>query len=121
MIVYARQRQHWEWWQLVGLGLAAAGLLLLTMARLRLGNSFSLTPQARELVTGGLYRRIRHPVYVFGTLVIAGLFLYLNILPALLVFLVVIPLQIARARAEERVLEAHFGQQYRDYKAQTWF
>ena len=121
MIAYARQRQHWEWWQLVGLGLAAAGLLLLTMARLRLGNSFSLTPQARELVTGGLYRRIRHPVYVFGTLVIAGLFLYLNILPALLVFLVVIPLQIARARAEERVLEAHFGQQYRDYKAQTWF
>ncbi|HEV2022541.1 MAG TPA: isoprenylcysteine carboxylmethyltransferase family protein [Terriglobales bacterium] len=121
MIVYARGQHPWEWWQFLGLGLAAAGLLLLTIARLRLGNSFSLTPQARELVTGGLYRRVRHPVYVFGAVAIAGLFLYLNVLPALLVFLVVIPLQIVRARAEERVLEAHFGQQYRDYKARTWF
>ena len=72
-------------------------------------------------MTGGLYRRIRHPVYVFGAVTIAGLFLYLNRPPLLLMFLVVIPLQIVRARAEERVLEAHFGQQYRDYKAGTWF
>jgi protein-S-isoprenylcysteine O-methyltransferase Ste14 len=121
MIAYASQRSHWEWWQLLGLGLAAVGLALLTTARVQLGNSFSLTPQARELVTGGLYRRVRHPVYVFGGMTIAGLFLYLNLLPALLVFLVVIPLQIVRARAEERVLEAHFGQPYRDYKSHTWF
>jgi protein-S-isoprenylcysteine O-methyltransferase Ste14 len=121
MIAYAQEPHLWEWWQFLGLGLVAAGLLLLTSARIQLGNSFSVRPQARELVTGGLYRHVRHPVYVFGTLVITGLLLYLNLLPALLVLLVLIPIQVARARAEERVLEEHFGQQYRDYRAQTWF
>src|ERR1700675_341188 len=120
MLVYAQGRRHWVWWQFLGLGLAAAGLLLVTSARFQLGKSFSITPQARELVTGGLYRRVRHPVYVFGTLAIVGLFLYLNALPALLVLLVVVPIQMVRARAEERVLEAHFGQAYRDYRSQTW-
>ena len=48
MIVYARQRDHWEWWQFLGLGLAAAGLPLLVRARIQLGNSFSITPQARR-------------------------------------------------------------------------
>jgi len=121
MIAYARQRDHWEWWQLLGLGLVTAGLPLLISARVQLGNSFSITPQARELVTGGLYRRFRHPVYVFGALVIAGLFLYLNVPLGLLGLLVIIPIQMMRARAEERVLEAHFGQPYRDYRSRTWF
>jgi protein-S-isoprenylcysteine O-methyltransferase Ste14 len=121
MIAYARERHLWQWWQVLGLGVVAVGLVLLTTARIQLGNSFSIRPEARELVTGGLYRRVRHPVYVFGTLTITGLLLYLNVLPALLVILVVIPIQFVRARAEERVLEEHFGQQYRDYRAQTWF
>jgi protein-S-isoprenylcysteine O-methyltransferase Ste14 len=42
--------------------------------------------------------------------------------PLLLLLLVpVLILQISRARAEARVLEAHFGDQYRQYKAATWF
>jgi protein-S-isoprenylcysteine O-methyltransferase Ste14 len=30
-------------------------------------------------------------------------------------------MQIYRSRAEGRVLEGRFGDQYRQYKAQTWF
>jgi protein-S-isoprenylcysteine O-methyltransferase Ste14 len=33
----------------------------------------------------------------------------------------VLILQITRARAEARVLEAHFGDEYRRYRASTWF
>jgi protein-S-isoprenylcysteine O-methyltransferase Ste14 len=59
--------------EVVGLVLAIAGIGLLTLARLQLGSSFSVTPQARQLVTTGLYSRIRNPVYVFSAIGLAGL------------------------------------------------
>lgn len=118
----------WEFWtppfgsvRLSGLVILTPSLLLLTVARFQLGNSFSIAPEARELVTHSLYSKIRNPVYFFGTFAIAGLFLYINMPLLLLAFLVVIPLQIVRARAEARVLEEKFGEAYRQYRAQTWF
>jgi protein-S-isoprenylcysteine O-methyltransferase Ste14 len=42
--------------------------------------------------------------------------------PRLLVILVVlIPMQIIRARREAAVLEAKFGDAYREYRQRTWF
>jgi Phospholipid methyltransferase len=84
-------------------------------------NSFTLVPQARALVTHGIYSKIRHPVYIFSALAIAGLFLYLNRPLFFWIFLILIPLQVIRARAESRVLEARFGGAYRQYRSQTWF
>jgi protein-S-isoprenylcysteine O-methyltransferase Ste14 len=37
------------------------------------------------------------------------------------IFLVLIPLQIIRARREAAVLEAKFGDEYREYRKRTWF
>jgi protein-S-isoprenylcysteine O-methyltransferase Ste14 len=34
---------------------------------------------------------------------------------------VLIPMQIVRARKEARVLEEKFGEEYRAYRARTWF
>ena len=39
----------------------------------------------------------------------------------LLLFLLVIPLQVWRSRKESSVLEAKFGDEYRKYRASTWF
>ena len=50
-----------------------------------------------------------------------GFFLYINQPLALSLFVVLIPLQIYRARQEEKVLEAKFGDEYRQYKSRTWF
>lgn len=113
--------RHWSAAAIASLLLTVAGLALLTLARIQLGNSFSLTPQARQLVTRGLYSRIRHPVYVFGSLAAAGLFLYLNKPKWLLLLVIILPMQVLRARAEERVLEHRFGDEYRTYRASTWF
>jgi protein-S-isoprenylcysteine O-methyltransferase Ste14 len=120
-LVYKFAHPPWTPLRTAGLLVMAAALILLTVARINLGNSFSVTPRAKQLVTRGMYSRIRNPVYLFGTFVFLGLFLFLE-RPWLLVLLVpVLVLQIIRARAEARVLEARFGDEYRRYKAATWF
>jgi len=42
--------------------LLALGLPLLGVARRQLGGAFAITPQAKGLVTQGLYARIPHPM-----------------------------------------------------------
>ena len=91
------------------------------IGRIQLGGSFSVRPKAHALVTHGLYSRIRNPIYVFGGLAIAGAFLYIDQPRYLWLFVVLIPLQIYRARQEGKVLEARFGDEYRQYKWRTWF
>jgi protein-S-isoprenylcysteine O-methyltransferase Ste14 len=120
-VVYEFAHSPWTPLRLAGLILMTPALILLTIARIQLGNSFSMAPRATQLVTHGIYSRIRNPIYVFGTIVFTGLFLFLE-RPLLLLLLVpVLIVQITRARAEARVLEEHFGDDYRRYKAATWF
>jgi protein-S-isoprenylcysteine O-methyltransferase Ste14 len=112
---------RWGPFEAVGLALVLLGVALLTFARWQLGRAFSVLPQATVLVTGGLYRRIRNPVYVFGLVAFAGLILYVG-RPWLLLFLVPLAAaQFVRAGRESKVLEEQFGDAYREYRAHTWF
>jgi protein-S-isoprenylcysteine O-methyltransferase Ste14 len=95
--------------------------VLWTIARFQLGSSLAVTAQGKQLVTRGLYSKIRNPIYTFGSCVIAGLILALGRPVWLLIFVLIIPLQIWRARKEARVLEAKFGEEYKRYRASTWF
>jgi protein-S-isoprenylcysteine O-methyltransferase Ste14 len=117
-------REHppaaWTSLQLLGLALALIGFVLWTVARFQLGNSLTVTAQAKQLVTHGLYSKIRNPIYFFGSLFIIGFILSFGRLRWLLVFVVIVPLQIWRMRKEADVLEGTFGEEYRKYHAQTW-
>jgi len=111
----------WTPMAIAGLLLGVTGLVLWTIARFQLGSSFAVTAQARHLVTHGLYSRFRNPIYVFGSFVIAGGILFVQRPILLLIFLVIIPIQVWRAGKESKVLEEKFGDEYRRYRAQTWF
>lgn len=104
----------------VGMVLAISGFLCWTAARIQLISSFSIRAKATKLVTKGIYSRIRNPVYLFGTIFTAGLILWIGKPTWLLVLFLLVPMQIARARNEARVLEEKFGDSYRDYRARTW-
>ena len=104
-----------------GLLLLIVGFILWTVARFQLGASFTVKAEARQLVTRGLYSKIRNPIYVFGSMVMAGGILVFGKPVWLLIFVLVIPLQIWRAGKESAVLEAAFGEEYRKYRAGTWF
>ncbi|MCU1336486.1 MAG: hypothetical protein JWO19_2067 [Bryobacterales bacterium] len=56
------KEQPWTALRLAGAFLAVVGYILFVTARLQLGKSFAVTAQAKELVTHGLYSRIRNPI-----------------------------------------------------------
>jgi protein-S-isoprenylcysteine O-methyltransferase Ste14 len=105
----------------VALSLSAVCAILWLVARWQLGSAFSVTPEARRLVTRGLYSKIRHPIYVFGTLAFLFVVLALQGWFALIIWVVVIQIQVRRARREERVLAEAFGAEYTTYRSKTWF
>ena len=105
----------------IGLAVSLVGLAGVILARYTLGRSFSVRAKATELVTTGIYSRIRNPIYVSGVIFAIGLVLIV-MSPILGLFLVIIvPIQIIRARREAHVLEAKFGEAYRQYCDRTWF
>jgi protein-S-isoprenylcysteine O-methyltransferase Ste14 len=111
----------WTPMRVAGVVIGLPSLALLVLARIELGSSFSLRPKAQVLVTHGLYSRIRNPIYLFGCLVVVGVLLYIKQPRALWLAVAFIPLQIYRARREEKVLKTKFGAEYQQYKSRTWF
>ena len=121
IVAWKMHAANWTPLQTLGLILLIAGFILWTIARFQLGASFAVTAQARQLVTHGLYSKIRNPIYVFGSCVIAGVFLLIGRPMLLLIFVALVPVQLLRAKKEAAVLEEKFGEQYRTYRASTWF
>jgi protein-S-isoprenylcysteine O-methyltransferase Ste14 len=111
----------WNAAKVAGAVLAGVSIVLLVTARLQLGASFSVSAQARKLVTTGLYSRIRNPIYVFGALALVGMAVVLENWVILSLVVLLVPIQMYRARKEQAVLAEAFGQEYEQYKAGTWF
>ena len=108
-----------NWW--LGLGVALVCTPFWIWARLSLGASFSVRPEARGLVTDGLYSKVRHPVYVFGTPAVLGVLVTYLGFGAIVFAVIIAPIEVLRARREEAGLQAAFGEEYSAYKAGTWF
>ena len=111
----------WRATRYIGTVLVVVGLSCIVVARYQLGGSFSVKAEAHKLVTTGLYSKIRNPIYVFGMVMIMGMILILGRPEGWLVLAAAILGQTIRARREARVLEAAFGDAYREYRRKTWF
>jgi protein-S-isoprenylcysteine O-methyltransferase Ste14 len=114
-------RTPWNAQRYLGTVLAVVGVGFIAVARYQLGKSFSIRPEAHKLVTTGIYSKVRNPIYVFGIVMLAGLILVLQQPVGWLVVIAGIVGQSIRARREARVLEAAFGDAYREYRRKTWF
>ena len=121
LFVPGLKERPWTALRVAGGVVAVVGYLFFVTARLQLGKSFSVTPQAKELVTSGLYSRIRNPIYVFVGVMWLGLIVALGLYWLFVPFAVLLFLQSFRVRREARVLHESFGQTYLDYRKQTWF
>jgi protein-S-isoprenylcysteine O-methyltransferase Ste14 len=111
----------WDWQRDLGVALIVVGVGGIATARYHLGKSFAIKPEAHQLVTRGIYSKIRNPIYVFGTVTVAGIVLVLHRPTLWLLVLAIIIMQTLRAHREAQVLEAAFGDAYREYRRKTWF
>ena len=104
-----------------GIGLIIPSFVLLIIAFYQLGDSLAVTPQAKELVTKGLYAKIRHPIYLFGMLLFLGFAVVTRNVISYAVCVIVFVNVIWCVRRENRVLEEKFGDAYRAYREHVWF
>lgn len=111
------------WARWLGLPLMAGALWLLWHAHADLGRNWSPTLQIMEshaLVTGGVYRHIRHPIYAAVWLMgLAQLLLLANWIAGPARLLLFLPVYLVRVPREERMMLDHFGNEYRAYMDRT--
>lgn len=84
------------------------------------GQVYSAKLLRRGVVSGGLYRFIRHPQYLGLGLAGLGLLLYWPRFIILLLYLSMLFVYSLLARHEEARMEARFGEAYRRYRDATW-
>jgi protein-S-isoprenylcysteine O-methyltransferase Ste14 len=114
----------------LGFVILCGALLLFYRSHADLGRNWSISLQIRNqhrLVTTGIYRLIRHPMYsFFFVLAIAQLMLLSNWFAGATGLIGITLLYAFRVRQEERMMVERFGAAYRDYMAHTgrlipWF
>ncbi|MFC2054519.1 methyltransferase family protein [Chloroflexota bacterium] len=107
---------------IVGLALFIVGLTTALVAVVTLRWSYSSTLVIREdhqLITHGIYRFTRHPVYLGVIIAIFGAPVYASSLYGLLTMSALIPLILNRIRIEEKLLTEEFQDAYQKYKETT--
>lgn len=103
-------------------GLAAAGALVAAagvVSLRRAGTTVNpMRPEnASRLVTGGIYRRTRNPIYLGMLLVLLGFGVWLGDALALVLAAAFVPLMNGlQIRPEERALDARFGAEFAAYR-----
>jgi protein-S-isoprenylcysteine O-methyltransferase Ste14 len=96
--------------------LAGDGFAVVVLMQLR--RSFSIMPEARELVTSGLYCFVRHPLYLAEEIATIGSVMQFLSAWTTILLVVQIAFQIRRMRNEESVLTEIFPE-YASYKKKT--
>jgi protein-S-isoprenylcysteine O-methyltransferase Ste14 len=107
--------------KIAGIAIAVGAFSLACLARVQLGKAFAFTPQAKGLVTEGLYSRVKHPMYISVDIAICGIAIAAQSWWVLLPLLIMVPAQIRNCRKERQLLLAKFGEAYREYERETWF
>jgi len=111
----------WMGW--MGTAAFAGALLLLWRSHADLGRNWSAILQIRRehtLMTNGVYRYIRHPMYAAHLLwAIAQVLLLENWLAGWIFLVTFIPMYLVRVPEEEQMMLEQFGQEYRQYISRT--
>ena len=112
---------NWIGW--VGVVLFGSAILLLWHSHAKLGRNWTPTLGIREehsLVTEGVYKYIRHPMYAAHWLwAIAQVLMLHNWIAGYSFLIVVVPHYLMRVNNEEQMMLRQFGEEYRTYMERT--
>jgi protein-S-isoprenylcysteine O-methyltransferase Ste14 len=108
----------------LGILAAAGATVLFRLTHKALGKMWSVSLQLKEghrLITTGIYRTLRHPMYsAFWLMALAQALLLPNWVAGLSGFIGFGLLFALRIGPEERMMEEAFGEEYRAYRSRTW-
>ena len=111
----------WLGW--IGTAVFAMALFLLWRSHADLGQNWSAILQIRQehsLVTDGIFRYMRHPMYAAHLLwAIAQGLLLENWLAGWVFLVTFIPMYLVRVPKEEKMMLEQFGEEYREYISRT--
>ncbi|HTR82418.1 MAG TPA: isoprenylcysteine carboxylmethyltransferase family protein [Bacteroidota bacterium] len=102
----------------IGCALTVSGLLFSIWARNHLGQNWSQAVTIKkdhELVTGGPYALVRHPIYTGLLLAFIGSALALGTLRGVLAVALIFVILWNKLRLEEKWMRAQFGKSYESY------
>lgn len=103
----------------IGLALTVAGAAFTLWARFTIGRNWSgaITVKAdHELMTGGPYAIVRHPIYSGLLLTLLGTAFVVGEIPGLLAVALAFVAWKWKSLTEEQVMTEQFGERYLDYK-----
>ena len=103
---------------LVSAVLTLGGNTFAVVVLTQLRQSFSIMAEARQLVTEGVYRMVRHPLYLAEEIAAIGIVMQFFSLSTAAILAVQIGFQLRRIRNEELILTETFPE-YRAYCART--
>ena len=107
-------------WAAAGIGLVCLALSIQCWRRMGRNWRMAITPgQSTDLVTTGLYARVRHPIYALSMLLMLCTLLVVPTLPVLAMAAVHLTLMVVKAHIEERFLKGMHGAVYEDYCRHT--
>ncbi len=108
---------------ILGVLIFIVGLIITVNAQMTLKLNYSSTLRIREghqLITHGIYKYVRHPVYSGVILRAFAISIYASSLLGFLFALTAIPLFNYRIGVEEKMLIEEFGDEYLEYTKATW-
>jgi protein-S-isoprenylcysteine O-methyltransferase Ste14 len=112
-----------DWLGWTGSGLFVVAILLLWRSHADLGRNWTVTIGLRDkhkLVTEGIFKYIRHPMYAAHILwAIAQILIIHNWLAAYPLLITVTLLYLIRVSSEEQMMIEKFGEEYKQYMAKT--
>ncbi len=103
----------------LGFSIFLIGILISSLARITLGSSwtpgynYQIKPN-QLLITNGIYKYIRHPIYIGILLAYIGADLVAESYLSIILLILFIPIY-RQAKLEEGILLAHFGEKYKNY------
>jgi protein-S-isoprenylcysteine O-methyltransferase Ste14 len=107
----------------LGIAMFLCGLIIRRISILRLKRQFSIYVAIQEnhqLITTGIYSKIRHPIYLGAVSSLIG---FVLVFPTLLGFLFIViysMLLTHRMAQEERLMLKHFGSVYEEYVSKSY-
>ncbi len=107
---------------IIGMALIIIGLIIMLVGQATLWRNYSGTVLIREdhqLITHGIYRFTRNPIYLGAIMAVTGLPVYAASMYGFLTSLLLIPIVLNRIRLEEELLTEEFQDAYQKYKETT--